>query len=514
MNPLYRVRPLILFCVFALAASLASPSINAQTNSQNVAAVDAATRAEVKEGAIKALNDAYVFPETAKKMEQASSDKQIELPDTPAGKTLAAFIQALNTGDHETLKRFHKERGGGEENARQDIGFYQQSGGLKLHSVIRSDQFEIEVLTQTKKDGRWLNFSIGVEPQPPHGIADIRVRPTSAPSGKSGERVTSTEPANEKINEAGLIERLNAMMDKRIADDSFSGVVMVAKNNKPIFQRAVGLADEERNAPNRVDTKFNLGSINKIFTRVAIIQLIEQGKLSLDDTLGKHLPDYPNKEAAAKVTIKHLLEMQSGIGDFFGPKFNATPKESIRSIKNYMPLFADQPLKFEPGTSRAYSNGGYIVLGAIIEKVTGQSYYDYVRERIFKPAGMENTDAYETGANVSNLAAGYLRNEKGERVSNINTRPARGSSAGGGYSTAEDLLKFTIALQNNKLLSPENSRRIGDRLGIAGGAPGINAVLEFDSGSGYTIIVLSNYDPPSAENVSQQIRQWVASVKE
>src|SRR5262249_45951013 len=156
-------------------------------------------------------------------------------------------------------------------------------------------------------------------------IADVRVRPASAPGEKNGERGGSTEPSKEKLIEAGIIEHLNAMIDKRAADDSFSGVVLIAKNDKPIFQRALDLASKSYNVPNRVDTKFNLGSINKIFTQIAIGQLVEQGKLSLDDTIGKHLPDYPNKGAAEKVTIKHLLDMRSGIGDFFGPKFDATP---------------------------------------------------------------------------------------------------------------------------------------------------------------------------------------------
>src|SRR5215813_6474804 len=377
----------------------------------------------------------------------------------------------------------------------------------------RSDQFGIEVLAQTKKDEKWVSLAIGVEPQAPHGIADIRVRPVSAPEGKSGERGSSTEPSNEKLSEAGMIEHLNAMIDKGVLDDSFSGVVMIARDGKPIFQRASGLASKSYNVPNRVDTKFNLGSINKFFTRVAVSQLSEQGKLSPDDTIGKHLPDYPNKEAAEKVTIKHLLDMQSGIGDFFGPKFEATPKNRIRAIKDYLPLFADQPLKFEPGTSQAYSNGGYIVLGAIIEKVAGQSYYDYARERIFKPAGMENTDSYEVDAITPDLATGYTRDANGVRVSNVYTAPARGSSAGGGYSTAEDLLKFIIALKNNKLLGADQTRRIlQGGLGVAGGAPGINAALEMDGRGGYTVIVLSNYDPPSATDFSQQIRKWIDRV--
>src|SRR5262249_27950214 len=209
----------------------------------------------------------------------------IELPDTPAGKTLEEFNKPYNTGDRETLKRFHKEHGGDEETARQDMGFFHQTGGLKPHSVKRSDQFGIEVLAQTKKDEKWVSLAIGVEPQAPHGIADIRVRPASAPEGKRGERGSSTEPSNEKLSEAGMIEHLNAMIDKAILDASFSGVVMSPRDGKPIFQRASGLASKSYNVPNRVDTKFNLGSINKFFTRVAVSQLIEQGKLSPDDVV-------------------------------------------------------------------------------------------------------------------------------------------------------------------------------------------------------------------------------------
>ena len=155
------------------------------------------------------------------------------------------------------------------------------------------------------------------------------------------------------------------------------------------------------------------------------------------------------------------------------------------------------------------------MLGAIIEKVAGQSYYDYVRERIFKPAGMANTDSYEVDAITPDLATGYTRDSSGVRVSNVYTKPARGSSAGGGYSTAADLLKFTIALKNDKLLSADQTRRIlQGGLGVAGGAPGVNAALEMERRGGYTVIVLSNYDPPSATDVSQQIRKLIASVRE
>src|SRR5262249_46251027 len=135
-----------------------------------------------------------------------------------------------------------------------------------------------------------------------------------------------------KLDEADLIKEVGALIDKEAANDSFSGVVMIAKDGKPIFERAIGLASKSYNVPNRIDTKFNLGSINKTFTQIAIMQLVEARKLSLGDTIGKYLPDYPNKQAAEKVTIKHLIDMRSGIGDFFGPKFQATPKNKIRTI--------------------------------------------------------------------------------------------------------------------------------------------------------------------------------------
>jgi CubicO group peptidase (beta-lactamase class C family) len=444
-----------------------------------------------------------------------SQPSDVELPNTPAGKALGKFLKALNSGDLATMKQFHQETGGDVENAGQDMNLYQQSGGLRAHSVIRSAEFEIEIVAQARNDGRWLSFSIGVEPQPPHGVAEIRIRPTSAPTsaptgdGKVEKRAEAS--TNPKKSEAEVLQELPAWLDGQAAEDNFSGVVLIAKGGKPIFQKAVGLANKESKTPNRFDTKFNLGSINKIFTQVAILQLIEQGKLSWDDKLGKFLPDYPNKEAAEKVTIRHLVEFQSGIGDFFGKKFEAMPKQRIRSINDYLPLFADQPLAFEPGTKNAYSNGGYIVLGAIIEKITGQTYYDYVRDHIFKPAGMMNTDSYLTDENVPNRAEGYRRNDKGVRVNNIDTRPWRGSSAGGGYSTAEDLLKFASALRENKLLTPEGSRRILSRAAVAGGAPGINAELDIGPASGYTVIVLGNYDPPNASNVSRYIRNQLIS---
>jgi CubicO group peptidase (beta-lactamase class C family) len=321
----------------------------------------------------------------------------------------------------------------------------------------------------------------------------------------SADDIVVPEP---KADEKELVAAVRSFLDEETKADRFSGVVLIAKDSRVILHEAYGFADRDKKIPNRKDTKFNLGSINKNFTRVAIHQLARRNLLALDDPIKKFLPDYPNAQAAEKVTIRHLLNMTSGIGDFFGDRYDATPKEKIRTLQDYLPLFADKPLEFEPGTSNKYSNGGYIVLGLIIEKLSGIDYYTYVRENIFKPCGMADTDAYPRDAETPNLARGYAKEGEGAdgpRVLNFATLPGRGSSAGGGYSTAADMLKYVRAIEDKKIFLPDSA----SGLGIAGGAPGINSVLEWDPRSGYIVIVLTNFDPPTAGQAARRIVGWL-----
>src|SRR5262249_43644411 len=170
----------------------------------------------------------------------------------------------------------------------------------------------------------------------------------------------------------------------------FSGVALIARDGKPFFHEAVGLADRSFSVPNRSDTRFNVGSIGKAFTQVAIAQLAAQGKLAFTDTIRRHLPEYPSA-AADRITIQQLVTMTSGLGDVFADKYDAPPKARLRPLADYLPLSAGEPLLFEPGADRRYSNAGYVVLGLIVEKVSGESYYDYVRRHVFDPAGMTDT---------------------------------------------------------------------------------------------------------------------------
>jgi CubicO group peptidase (beta-lactamase class C family) len=276
----------------------------------------------------------------------------------------------------------------------------------------------------------------------------------------------------------------------------------------------------------------NLASIGKTFTAIAIFQLVEQDKLSLTDTVGKLLPDYPNRQVATKVTIHHLLSHSSGMGDIHGPKY-AARISSLRQVRDYLPLFVDDPLSFEPGARMQYSNAGYILLGAIIERVTGENYFDYVRNHVFKPSGMVDTDYYETDLDIPNLATGYTNwIEQGEdyqefhlgqRRNTLHYGGIKGNPQGGPFSTVEDLLRFSVALRGHKLLSAESldlmtTKKVffrkyaaddtyygygfelesidGKRvIGHTGGDLGISSALEWfpDSGN-YTVVVLSNYD--------------------
>lgn len=452
-----------------------------------------------------------------------AQNNQVKLPETIAGQRVAAYLAAFNSGDEGKMRAFFTENASEESLKRRPIearlelyrNMRSDLQSLTLRRVVDAKPEKVSALIQNQK-GEWLKFDFMFEPQPPHKLVGIGISEAVDPAKEDSIPATLTR--------AQFTALLEEYINKLSAGDEFSGVVFVAKKDQPIFQKAVGVANKELNAPNRVDTKFNLGSINKLFTQIAVAQLVSAGKLSYNDKISKILSDYPNKEVAEKVTVRHLITMTSGIADFFGDKFDAVSKDKLRSNKDYLPLFVSEPLKFEPGAGREYSNSNYVILGLIIEKLTGRSYYDYVRQNIFQPAGMTNTETFEKDAKVANIASGYTREggnsaDKKTRKNNASTRPARGSAAGGGYSTAEDMLKLSLALQSGKLKQHDFSSPNGQApkpasFGIAGGAQGINAIFEMDVEKGYTIVVMSNYDPPTANDMGTFVRMLLSRLSE
>jgi CubicO group peptidase (beta-lactamase class C family) len=426
----------------------------------------------------------------------------LELSHTLAGQSVLAYLKAFNDGEQTMRDYFaaHLAKDALQKTPMEmRLDRYRQMrdriGSLEIQRVNQARDGSVSLLARGSK-GPLLQLEFEFEPVEPFGLLGIRVQD----AGEGGP------PPDPKKNNADLVATVKAFVQKAAAAEEFSGVVLVAQNGAPLFEEAYGFADRDKKIPNRVATKFNIGSMNKSFTKLAVTQLVAENKVGLDDPVKKYLPDYPNPEAAAKVTVRHLLDMTSGIGDFFGDRYEATPKEKIRSLRDYLPLFADKPLEFEPGTKNQYSNGGYIVLGLIVEKASGIDYYTYVREHIYKPAGMTDSDSYDKDAVVPNRATGYVRDGSAWRT-NFATLPGKGSSAGGGYSTVRDLFKYWMAWKDGKLGGANEETR--NPLAIAGGAPGLNATLIWEPNSAYAIIVVSNFDPPSATRLAQQIRAWL-----
>ncbi len=308
-----------------------------------------------------------------------------------------------------------------------------------------------------------------------------------------------------------LRSRLTAAVDSLGALDQFSGLVVIARDGAPVIQIARGMRDRAAGVPNDAETTFNLGSINKAFTQIAIRQLALAGKLDLDSTLARYWPDYRNADVARRVTIRQILQMRSGIaGDIFAARAGGT-RADVRRLQDYLPLFVAEPLEFEPGSQQRYSNAGYIVLGLLIEQLSGENYYDYVRRHIYEPAGMSRTGHFANDSLPPNTAIGYTRGGMDAPADaplrpNTDLLPGRGSSAGGGYSTAADLLRFLKALREGRIPGG-----LPAGLGIAGGAPGLNATLDGDLPGGYDLIVLTNLDPPAAMRVARMVRGWLGA---
>ncbi len=314
------------------------------------------------------------------------------------------------------------------------------------------------------------------------------------------------------MTEAEAVKETRAYLDALVKRDLFSGTVLLAKGEQTLLLESYGMANKDFAIPNTADTKYNIGSINKIFTQTALMQLRDEGKVDFSKTLRTYLPDYPSG-IADRITLQQILQHASGLGDIFGPAYDAMPKDKLRRLSDYLPLFVEKPLEFEPGQGKRYSNAGYVLLGLVIEKVSGMTYDDYVRTRIFAPLGMNDTAAYESDAVVPKRAVGYTRDDDGTLRANNHMRPGRGSSAGGGYSTVGDLQRFTRGA--GKILSATSfDRFIGTNpmVGWAGGSPGVNGIVEM--GGGYTLIVLANYDPPAAEEVAQNVRRMLGIMEE
>jgi len=351
-----------------------------------------------------------------------------------------------------------------------------------------------------------------------------------------------------ELQPGGGYDRLIAQL---AAADEFSGTVLLARRGKTVLSRAYGMADRDKSLPNHADTIFALASASKPFTALAIVQLAQQGKIDFYETLGTYLAGFP-AEIAGTVTIHHLLTHTSGMGDLLNnQQFHenaGTWASAAEVMDETMKLIRTEPLEFTPGTRNRYSNNGYDTLGAIVAQVSGQSYYDYVREHIFAAAGMTRTDFYTRPRWLTDrrIAHPYSLSPSGQRVDALRAgegaaRMFIGTGGGNAFSTAADLVRFANALQDGKLLNPayaelfmspkfpNRPRGASDpavRSFIAYGAPApiVNDHRLFGHGGGaagestnWTVyrdldwvgIILCNYDQIDIESIIGQERNLI-----
>jgi CubicO group peptidase (beta-lactamase class C family) len=439
-----------------------------------------------------------------------------QLPSTAKVVRLTdAWVEKINSADDAAYLRFIEERGPVQPSGSEPLVFREFLRGMRACGVksAKADSVELWVYDPNLDSyGIW------------------RFKPGATEADKAhfaGGSYTNEVPpgaARPKLALPALIKAIDNRASSRAAKDQFAGAVLVAKGGRVLFQKAFGLANREKREPNRLGTQFRFGSMGKMFTAVAIMQLVEQGKIELEAPIGRYLIDYPNQSMATSVTVAHLLSHTGGTGNIFGPEFDKR-KISLRSTKDYVDLYGARAAEFTPGSRESYSNYGFILLGRIVEKVSALEYDRYIQRNIFKPARMSSTGNRPESEVLPRRAVGYTGS--GARLKNAaDWLPLNGTAAGGGYSTVGDFNRFAHALTSHRLMRRETLQTLidggiktadgqfagfdfgevmpdaGRYIGHGGGAPGMNGSLQHFLNSRITIVVLANRDHPAAEGIA------------
>lgn len=322
-------------------------------------------------------------------------------------------------------------------------------------------------------------------------------------------------------------QKIEELVNKYHEYNQFTGSVLVAENGNVIYKKGIGLANIEWNISNEPDTKFRLGSITKQFTSMIIMQLVEKGKIKLDDKLSEYV-QYYRKDQGDKITIHHLLTHTSGIPNYTNdPKFMKETSRDPYGVKEFIEKFCSGDIEFEPGTKWNYSNSGYFILGAVIEQVTSKPYETVLKENIIEPLGMNSTGYDHNQEIIYKRASGYQKT-----FSTIENAPyldmSLPYSAGSMYSTVEDLYKWDQALYTDKLLSNDYKDimfkpflenyaygwgvmdlQIGDSkkkvISHSGGINGFNTIIVRFVEDRHLIVLLSNVLPPNLGSLYKSI---------
>jgi CubicO group peptidase (beta-lactamase class C family) len=440
------------------------------------------------------------------------------LPEGAMGGHVKSFIEVVNSGSADRIKRFlttecakeFREAIPAEDHISTALGFLRDTGGIDFYSVrtyTPPRPGATVVIVKDRNMGSWWGITFRFGEAPEFLVAGLMLSPARPPAGIS-------EPP---LAESEALAEIRALVDRLKKSGWFSGTVLVAKGPAVIFTDFAGEANKGDHARINIDTKFNLGSMNKMFTATSAARLVEAGKLSFDDPISKYIDEtWLPKSVTDTITVRHLITHTSGLGSYFNETYDRSSRALFRKLDDYKPLIKDDRPAFTPGEKFQYSNTGMFLLGVVIEKVTGEDYFDHIRKAIYEPAGMTDSDSYEMDYPVENLAIGYSPDYASpyKWQNNLYKHVIKGGPAGGGFSTVKDLHRFALALLSGKLISKAMrdtmwtdfkganygygftvvQSPMGKAVGHSGGFPGINSQLDIYVDAGYIVAAMSNID--------------------
>ncbi len=456
------------------------------------------------------------------------------LPDTAVGKLGEQLMKHVNADTPEQIRQWGptllSSAVGEEERSnfvKELVSVVRDSGGMDLVDV-REQQGFLVLTVKGRRTGQQALFVLASDPAQPGKLAQADLVPMDDPA-------LYADWPKAAVSREELTRLTRTALDRLARTADFSGCVTVSDGAKTVFDECRGLAQRNFGVPIDHQTRFHIGSLNKMFTAVAVAQLVEAGKVSWDATLAQQVPEYPDRATAQKITVWQLLHHTAGLGDFLVPAYFEHREHFVDPV-DYLDLIARQPLVDEPGKTWSYSNAGYLLLGRIIENVSGERYADYIQRHLFAPANMEASGYDRLDQVVPKLAVGYYHDGlfSSEWKADWLKTAFQAGPAGGGYSTNADLLRFAQALRTGKLVKPATLAKMfddqvpagpgayaagfGDRLssgrhirGHAGGIEGTTANLAVVWETGAAVVLTSNQGPSQTWLLAERIADLLAA---
>jgi CubicO group peptidase (beta-lactamase class C family) len=459
------------------------------------------------------------------------------LPDTPSGRLGSELLHHIHIDAPRQIRQWASRVLSSAISPEERADFIndlesavRDSGGLDVVDV-RSDPRQpgqLQIAVKGRRVGRLALLVVAADPAHPERFGQADMFPMDDPA------LYAAWPKG-AVSRTEMTQLIHKALDRLVRTTDFSGCVTVSDGDRTVFDECRGLAERSFGVAIDHQTKFHVGSINKMFTAVAIAQLVEAGKLSWNTTLAQLVPEYPDHEAASKITVWELLHHTAGLGDILVPEL-FQHREKFINPADYLDLIARQPKVSEPGKEWNYSNAGFMLLGRIVENVSRESYFDYIQRHVFAPAGMDASGFDSLEDITPKLSVGYFHDGlfSTDWKADWIKIPVKGGPAGGGYSTNADLLRFAKALRDGKLVKPATLAKMfddevpagpggyaagfGDRLshgrhirGHAGGIEGTDANLQMVWETGATVALTSNEGPSQTWLLAEHIADLLAA---